>query len=258
MTRDQFPTGSPVPGPMQPAQHAMRPPLPKRFYKSVGIGEEGGFNILLDGKPVRTPAKRLLMLPKRELADIVAREWDAQEREIDPARMPMTRLANLAIDRAEDAAFEMADEILRYAGSDLVLYRAAEPEGLVALQTRHWDPVLRWARETLGANFMLAEGVNFAAQSGSALAAIKNEIERYPPPFALTALASITQLTGSALIALMFGRGKLTPVEAWNAAHVDEDWNAQKWGEDREAATKHALRLSEFEAAAKLLALSRI
>jgi chaperone required for assembly of F1-ATPase len=242
---------------MQSAQHAMRPSLPKRFYKTVSVGGENGFHILLDGKPVKTPAKRRLALPRRELADIVAGEWDAQERDIDPARMPMTRLANLAIDRAEGSAGDMADEILRYAGSDLVLYRAGEPEGLVALQARHWDPVLRWAREALGANFMLAEGVNFVAQSEPALAAIKKEIERYPPPFALTALASITQLTGSALIALMLGRGKLTTVEAWNAAHVDEDWNAQTWGEDREAAAKRAQRLSEFEAAAKLLELSR-
>jgi chaperone required for assembly of F1-ATPase len=241
---------------MQSAQHAMRPPLPKRFYKIVSVGEEGGFNILLDGKPVKTPAKRLLALPKRELADIVAGEWDAQERDIAPARMPMTRLANLAIDRAEEAAIEMADKILRYAGSDLVLYRAGESEGLVVLQAKHWEPVLRWARETLGANFMLAEGVNFVAQSEPALAVVKKEIERYPPPFALTALASITQLTGSALIALMLGRGKLTPVQAWNAAHVDEDWNAQTWGEDREAAARRAQRLSEFEAAAKMLAMT--
>lgn len=241
---------------MQLARHAMRPPLPKRFYKTAGIGEENGFNVLLDGKPVKTPAKRLLALPRRELAEIAAAEWNAQEREIDPAKMPMTRLANLAIDKGSEADGEMAAEILRYAGSDLVLYRAGEPVGLVALQAQHWDPVLRWACETLGANFMLAEGVNFVAQPDPALAAIKSEIGRYPPPFALTALASITQITGSALIALMLGRGKLKPADAWNAAHVDEDWNTRTWGEDREAAARRAQRLAEFEAAARMLSLA--
>jgi chaperone required for assembly of F1-ATPase len=246
------------PGPMQAAQRAMRPPLPKRFYKTVSVGEEqNGFAVLLDGKPVRTPAKRPLVLPARELASAVAREWERQPDEIDPGTMPMTRLANLAIDRVAEKTRETAEEVKRYAASDLVFYRVEEPEGLVAQQAKHWEPVLRWAREALDANFILAAGVNYVAQPDPALAAVGKEIDRFAPPFALAALASVTQLTGSALIALMLAHGRLTPVEAWNAAHVDEDWNARTWGEDAEAAARRALRFAEFEAAAKMLSATK-
>jgi len=246
------------PGPMQAAQRAMRPPLPKRFYKTVSVAEENGsFAVLLDGKPMKTPAKRLFASPVRALAKSAAREWEQQENEIDPGTMPMTRLANLAIDCVAEKVAETADEVKRYAASDLVLYRADEPEGLVAQQAKHWDPVLRWARETLGANFVFAAGVSHVAQPDSALTAVGKEIDRFAPPFALAALASVTQLTGSALIALMLAHGKLTPVAAWNAAYVDEDWNARAWGEDEEAAARRAQRLAEFEAAAKMLSFCR-
>lgn len=246
------------PGPMQAAQRAMRPPLPKRFYKTVSIAEENGnFAVLLDGKSMKTPAKRSFALPVRVLAESVAREWEQQENEIDPSTMPMTRLANLALDRVADKATETAEEVKRYAASDLIFYRAGEPEALVAQQEKHWDPVLRWVREALGANFMLASGVNHVAQPDSALRAIDKEIDRFVSPFALAALASVTQLTGSALIALMLAHGKLTPVAAWNAAHVDEDWSARTWGEDAEAAARRAMRLAEFETAAKMLSFCK-
>ncbi|HWK86500.1 MAG TPA: ATP12 family protein [Xanthobacteraceae bacterium] len=246
------------PGPMQAAQRAMRPPLPKRFYKTVSVGEEGGaFTVLLDGKAMRTPAKRLFALPVRALAEIAAREWDAQQSEIDPGTMPMTRLANLAIDRIAETASETAQEVKRYAASDLVLYRAGEPEGLVEEQAKHWDPVLRWADEALDAHFVLASGVNFVSQPDSSLQTVAKAVDAFAPPFALAALASVTQLTGSALIALMLGHGKIAPVAAWNAAHVDDDWNARTWGEDREATAKRALRLAEFEAAARMLSCTR-
>lgn len=246
------------PGPMQAAQRAMRPPLPKRFYKTVSIAEENGsFAVLLDGKTMKTPAKRSFALPVRALAESVAREWEQQENEIDPGTVPMTRLANLAIDRVAEKAAETAEEVKRYAASDLVFYRADEPEGLVAQQAKHWDPVLRWAKETLGANFILASGVNHVAQPNTALAAVGQEVDRFKSPFALAALASVTQLTGSALIALVLAHGKLTPVAAWNAAHVDEDWSARTWGEDAEAAARRAQRLAEFEAAAKMLSLCK-
>jgi chaperone required for assembly of F1-ATPase len=246
------------PGPMQAAQRAMRPQLPKRFYKAAGVSEtSGGFAVLLDGKVAKTPAKRLLEFPSRELAESVAQEWERQQVEIDPGTMPMTKLANLALDRVAEKGGETAEEVKRYAASDLVFYRANEPEGLVAQQEKHWEPVLRWARETLDANFILASGVNYVTQPDSAVAAAGKEIDRFAPPFALAALASVTQLTGSALIALMLAHGRLTSVQAWNAAHVDEDWNARQWGEDAEAAARRALRLAEFEAAAKMLSLCR-
>ena len=125
----------------------------------------------------------------------------------------------------------------------------------MALQAAHWDPILEWARSALGARFILAEGVNFVAQPEAALAAVRAEAEKWPPPFALAALASLTSLAGSALIALALARGRLTAVEAWNAAHVDEDWNVRQWGEDAEAVSRRTQRFTEFEAAAKMLAL---
>jgi chaperone required for assembly of F1-ATPase len=242
--------------PMEAARRGMRPILPKRFYKNASVEEkDGGFALLLDGKTARTPARKPLSLPTRALAQAAAAEWAAQASEIDPARMPLTRLANFAIDRIAEEAAAIREEIVRYASSDHILYRAGEPEGLVALQTAHWDPILEWAHRALGARFYLAEGVNFVAQPEAALAAVRAEVENWPLPFAFASLASLTSLAGSALIALALVRGRLTTVEAWNAAYVDEDWNVRQWGEDAEATSRRAQRLAEFEAAAKMLAL---
>jgi chaperone required for assembly of F1-ATPase len=242
--------------PMKAAQRGMRPPMLKRFYKQATVGEtDGGFALLLDGKTAKTPAKKRLVVPGLALAEAIAAEWEVQGSELDPAKMPLTRLANLAIDRVEEEAASIREEIVRYASSDHVLYRAGEPEGLVALQAAHWDPILEWARSALGARFILAEGVNFVAQPEAALAAVRIEAGKWPVPFALAALASLTSLAGSALIALALACGRLSAVEAWNAAHVDEDWNTRQWGEDDEAASRRAQRFSEFEGAAKMLAL---
>jgi chaperone required for assembly of F1-ATPase len=242
--------------PMKAAQRGMRPPVLKRFYKQATAGEtEGGFALLLDGKTAKTPAKKRLVVPGLALAEAIAAEWKMQGSEIDPAKMPLTRLANLAIDRVEEEAASIREEIVRYASSDHVLYRAGEPEGLVALQAAHWDPILEWTRSALGARFILAEGVNFVAQPEAALAAVRIEGGKWPVPFALAALASLTSLAGSALIALALACGRLSAVDAWNAAHVDEDWNTRQWGEDDETASRRAQRFSEFEAAAKMLAL---
>ena len=242
---------------MKAAQRGMRPAVPKRFYKEASVEEkEDGFALLLDGKMARTPAREPLVLPTRALADAVAAEWAAQGDEIDPSKMPLTRLANFAIDRATKEAAAIREEILRYAASDHIFYRADEPEGLVALQATHWDPILEWAHRARGARFILAEGVNFVVQPDAALAAARAEVESWPPPFALAALASLTSLAGSSLIALALARGQLTPVEAWNAAHVDEDWNIRQWGEDAEATARRTQRFCEFEAAAKMLVLA--
>jgi chaperone required for assembly of F1-ATPase len=242
--------------PMEAARRAMRPPRIKRFYKEARAAEaEGGFALLLDGKPARTPAQKPLVVPRRALAEAIAAEWVRQGGEIAPASMPLTRLANLAIDRVSGEAPSLRDEIVRYASSDHVLYRAGEPEGLVALQATHLDPVVEWAHSALGARFVLAQGINFVAQPKAALAAVRAELEAWPPPFALAAVASLTSLGGSALIALALARGHFGMADAWNAAHVDEDWNIRQWGEDAEAAERRAQRFAEFEAAAKMLAL---
>jgi chaperone required for assembly of F1-ATPase len=244
-------------GPIQRVQRGMRPALPKRFYKEASVAAGGGgFEVLLDGKPMRTPAKRALALPSRPLAEAVAAEWAAQDETIDPRDMPLTRLANVALDRVAADPEGVADEIAKYAGTDLVCYRAGEPEGLVAAQKAAWDPVLEWARDALGARFVCAEGVRHVAQSPDTIAAVRAEIVKISSALALAALASATALSGSALIALALARGMLSADAAWAAAHVDEDWNVARWGEDAEAGMRRAARRAEFDAAAKVLALA--
>lgn len=244
------------PNPMRRAQAGMRTPLPKRFYKQVKIGEgDGGFAILLDGKPAKTPARHPLALPNFALAAKVAEEWSGQDKHLDPATMPLTRLAYVAIDRVSDKPDAVIDEIVKYAGNDLVFYRAAEPEGLVAMQNEKWNPVVDWASETFGARFILAEGIVHMPQAEPALLAVRHSAEKLSRPFALAATASATNIAGSALIALALAQGALSANDAWNAAHVDEYWNIGQWGEDREAQQRLAVRHAEFSAAAVMLAL---
>jgi chaperone required for assembly of F1-ATPase len=243
-------------GPMQRAQAAMRTVLPKRFYRQASVGESGGaFAVLLDGRPAKTPARNTLALPNAALAAAVAAEWNAIEGAIDPVQLPLTRLANLAIDAIANAPQPVIDEIVQYASSDLVFYRAAEPAGLVALQNERWNPVLDWAALKLNARFSLAEGVIHVRQPDEALSAVREAAERLSRPFALGATASVTNIGGSALIALALANGALTGDDAWNAAHVDEQWSISQWGEDDEAQRRLAARHVEFSAAARVLAL---
>jgi len=244
------------PDPTEAARRAMRPVLRKRFYQraQAGAAGEGGFSVLLDNKSVRTPARRLLAAPTRALAERIAGEWNAQETEIDPARMPLTRLANAVIDAVADRSGEVAAEIEKYLGSDLLFYRAEAPAGLAAKQAQHWDPLVMWARDALGARFALAEGVVPVAQPPDALAAARAAIPR--DAWRLGAVSSITTLTGSALIALALAEGLLDAEAAWAAAHVDEDWQMAQWGRDEIALARRAFRYAEMQAAAAVLRLT--
>jgi chaperone required for assembly of F1-ATPase len=231
--------------------------LPKRFYQEVAIKDEGdGASLLLDGKKVRTPGKAPLVLPTKQLAEAVAEEWRAQGERIDPATMPLTKLANSAIDGVRGREEAVIDDIVAHAGSDLLCYRAQGPEGLVAAQGRQWDPVLAWAKAALDAPLVLGQGVVHVAQTETSLARIKRELEGLDV-FSLAALHVMTALTGSALLALAVALRRLTPEEAWKAAHVDEDWQISQWGEDADAATRRANRRRDFDAAARVLTLSR-
>jgi chaperone required for assembly of F1-ATPase len=238
--------------PVEAARRAMRPQLRPRFYaRAEAEGEGAEFRIVLDGRPVRTPARRVLAAPSPALAQALAAEWDAQRDVIDPARMPLTRLANTIIDGVVEAPAPVAAEVERYLACDLVCYRAPGPAGLAARQAEAWDPVLAWAQAALGARFVPAEGIAFMAQSAEALAAAGAAIPRRPWP--LGALHSATTLTGSALIALALMRGALSLDAAWRAAHVDEDWNLQLWGRDALALERRAARFAEMQAAATVL-----
>lgn len=242
--------------PVARARAAQKTPLPKRFYKDVGVGEgEGGFTILLDGRPVRTPASALLAVPTRALAEAMAAEWAAQGTEIDPFSMPLTRLVNVALDRVAPEIAAVRDEVVRYAGSDLVCYRAEGPQTLVERQAHHWDGVLDWMRDQHGARFFLAQGIRHVAQPEEALAKVEQQVPR--EPLALSAVHSMTTLMGSALLALAVAEGALDAPAAWDAAHVDEDFNREQWGEDEAAAARRAARRTEMDAAAQLLALLR-
>jgi chaperone required for assembly of F1-ATPase len=247
--------------PTESARRSMRPNLRARFYKEASVGEAAdGFAVLLDGRPVRTPARRPLAAPVRALALALAAEWDAQQDKVDPAVMPLTRLANSIIDGVAPSPGPVADEIEQYLRSDLLLYRAAEPAGLVEAQRRHWNPVLDWARDSLGARFVLAEGVIHVAQPEAAVAAAAAAIPKgadIAEALRLGALSVVTTLTGSALLALALAAGRLSTDDAWAAAHVDEDWNMSFWGRDELALQRRNYRFAEMAAAAMVLALLR-
>jgi len=238
--------------PTQAARRAMQPQLRRRFYERVELEEvEEEFRIVLDGRLVKTPARRTLAAPSRALAQHLAAEWESQREAIDPARMPLTRLANTIIDGVVDAPGPVAAEVERYLACDLVFYRAPGPAGLVLRQAKAWDPVLAWAREAMGARFVLAEGIAFVAQPAQALAAAGSAIPRHP--WRLGAVHAITTLTGSALIAIALARVAVSVDAAWVAAHVDEEWNMELWGRDAIALERRAARFAEMQAAATVL-----
>jgi chaperone required for assembly of F1-ATPase len=198
--------------------------------------------------------RRPLAAPSRALAQAIADEWNAQTEVIDPGKMPLTRLANAIIDAVADNPGPVAEEIANYLGSDLVCYRADAPEGLVEQQTAQWDPVLAWARDNLGARFIQVQGVIHAEQPKEAIAAARRAIPT--DAWRLGAVSSITTLTGSALLALALMHKATGLEQAWTAAHVDEDWQMLQWGRDELALARRAFRRAEFDAAAKVLALT--
>jgi len=237
--------------PTQAARRAVRPQLRRRFYQRADVEDaDGEFRVVLDGRPVKTPARRSLAAPKRALAQALAAEWEAQRDVIDPAKMPLTRLANI-IDGVIDAPSAVAAEVERYLACDLVFYRAPAPAGLVTRQAKAWDPVLAWVREILGADFVLAQGIAFVAQPAQSLVAAGSAIPT--DPWRLGAVHAVTTLTGSALIAIALARGALSVDAAWAAAHVDEDWNMEFWGRDQLALEHRAARFAEMQAATTVL-----
>src|SRR4051812_1164303 len=248
--------------PIKAARRGLRAPLRRRFYREVSVAEgDGSFALRLDGRPVRTPARRMLAAPTSALADMLAAEWRAQTEFITPSAMPLTRLANSIIDGVAEKLELVADEVAGYIATDLVLYRATSPQGLVARQAAAWDPIVDWARDALDADFVVGEGLSYVKQSESALMAARTAIPRTAADaralWQLGALHSITTLTGSALTALALLRGHLTVQQGWTAAHVDEDWNMDQWGLDETALERRAYHFAEMQVAATVLAALR-
>lgn len=224
--------------------------LPKRFYKDVSVQDaEDGFAVALDGRIIKTPGRATLLLPHNQLADTVAEEWRAQKTRIDPATMPLTQLANTAIDRVAGSMDEVRADIRSFAGTDLLCYRAENPESLVKRQNATWDPVLAWAKATYGIELDLVAGIMPVDQPEKSLTSVF-EATRDLPPLGLAAAHLVTTLTGSALLALALIRGHLSGAQVWAAAHVDEDWQIEHWGEDAEARARRSARKTEFDAAA--------
>jgi chaperone required for assembly of F1-ATPase len=245
--------------PVAASRQSMRPVLRRRFYQEVSIAEgDGACGVRLDGRPVKTPAHRLLAAPTRALAEALAAEWRAQGDIIEPASLPLTRLANSIMDGVADAPEPVAREVGDYLACDLLLYRAASPQALVDRQAQAWDRVIDWARAALGATFVTGAGLRFVAQSAAALAAARAAIPRDAADtndlWRLGAVHAITTLTGSALLALALLKGRLAVEDAWAAAHVDEDWNMEQWGRDQPALERRAARFAEMAAAATVLA----
>ncbi len=196
---------------------------------------EAGFTISLDGKFVKTPAKNLLEVPTKALAEHMKREWDAQEDAVVPASMPLNRLANTAIDRTAIKADHVVMEVMGFARFDQLCYRADGPEELIKIEAKAWDAYLEWAEQNLGVKLEPTTGIGTREQSPKALKTLKNIVAGHDP-FALTALHNATTLTGSVVLALALGKGFRKAPKIWDDSHVDEDYQIERWGHDPEAA----------------------
>lgn len=223
----------------------------KRFYKEVSVADGA---ILLDGKPVKTPARAALTLPTPELAETVAAEWRAQGEEIDPRTMKLTGLCNAAIDRIAPDVAAFVRPLAAYAESDLLCYRADNPAELIARQAEAWDPLLAWARARFDVHFAVTSGIVHAPQPDATIARLGEALGVYDA-FHLAGLAPIITIGGSLVTALALAEDEVDPDRAFDLTHLDELWQARRWGEDRLALEARAARKRDFMAAAELLDL---
>ncbi len=230
----------------------------KRFYKATGVeqAENGGWRVLLDGKPMRTPAKAVLVVPTRSLAEAIAEEWRAvpETAEIKVAHLPLTRLATTALDRVATQRGRVIADTAKYATSDLLCYRATDPESLVNRQHEIWQPLLDWAAAQYGASLRVAGGTTFVDQPAEALDKFEAAVAAHGD-LALSALYNLTHIAGSLVIALAVAEGHLPADRAFDAAQLDELYQIEKWGEDPIATQRHEGIRRDIEAAARFLRL---
>ena len=240
------------------AQAHARRALPQRFYKETAVTPvEGGFAVALDGKATRTPGMKPVVVPAAPLATAMAAEWAAQGEFIDPETMPLVRLVNAAIEGGDERVVALREVMVKYAGNDLLLYRADTPQELIAEQERLWDAALVKIARHFGVGFQPTIGIIHQPQPQATLARLGSVLEG-EGFLVLTALVSITNLTGSALLALALWHRLMTADAVWEAAHVDESFNARIWGEDTEAVLRLKKRRREFDAAVQLLDFLRL
>jgi chaperone required for assembly of F1-ATPase len=241
------------------AQKHVKQELPKRFYKAVGVApQEGGFTVVLDGRPTKTPGNRTpAVVPVAELAAVMAAEWSAQGERIDAETMPVVRLINSALESGAATAPAFREEVVKYAASDMLLYRAESPRELVAEQERLWDDALVRVARQFGVSFQPTIGILHQAQPEATMKRLREALED-EDLISLTALVSITNLTGSGILAIALHHKLIAPGDVWMMAHVDEDYQARLWGVDEEAALRRAKRKAEFDAAVTVLDFMRV
>jgi len=228
----------------------------KVFWSRVEVtSQPGGWGVALDGRPVRTPAKVPLILPTRALADWVAAEWAAQTGTVRPQTMPATQMANLALDKLPLHGPEVAALLSAYGETDLLCHRAQGPMELVARQAADWDPLLAWAAEALGVPLRVGTGVMPLAQDPAAIALLSARVAALPP-FRLAPFHDLVSISGSLVLALAVTEGRLPPESAWSISRLDEDWQAEIWGADEEAAFAAEHKRAAFLRAARFFQLA--
>lgn len=229
----------------------------KRFYKETAVDHgDGGHRILLDGKPMRTPAKAVLVVPTRVLAEAIAAEWGAvpDKADINVSHLPLTRLAATGLDRVTSQRARVIEDTAKYAGSDMLCYRASEPETLVKRQQATWQPLLDWADAHYGARLVIVEGLAFVEQPADAVARLSAAVARHSD-LGLSALYNLTHISGSLIVALAVAEGHLAAADAFAAAQLDELYQIERWGEDPIATKRHEGIRHDIEAGARFLAL---
>jgi chaperone required for assembly of F1-ATPase len=229
----------------------------KRFYKETAVDlGDGGHRILLDGRPMRTPAKAVLVVPTRALAEAIAAEWGAvpDKADINVSHLPLTRLAATGLDRVTSQRARVIGDTAKYAGSDMLCYRASEPEPLVKRQQAIWQPLLDWADERYGARLVIVEGLAFVEQPADAVARLGEAVAAHSD-LGLSALYNLTHISGSLIVALAVAEGHLAAADAFAAAQLDELYQVERWGEDPIATKRHEGIRHDIEAGARFLAL---
>ena len=229
----------------------------KRFWKSTAVTEDrDGYGIALDHRPVRTPNKNHLIVPTWAMAQAIAAEWDAQGEDIDPLSMPVTRGANSAIEKVASQREAVVLGLAEYGDSDLLCYRAAGPEGLVAQQRATWDPLLDWAATALKAPLVSAEGVMHVSQPTESLDRLQRRVAELTN-FEIAGFHDLVALSGSLVMALAVIDAHLEPECAWDISRIDEDWQIAQWGEDDEASVMAERKKEAFIAGAAFVSLAR-
>ena len=233
--------------------------MAKRFYKHVTVsplssllgkdaartGAEGGYAILLDGKPVKTPARTTLAVPSRALAEAIAEEWRGQGETLDPASMHLTRLANTAIDLIAVDRGKIANQIVSYGRSDLLAYRAEEPQALIASQAEQWNPLLEWLEQRYGVQLVTGSGIGFVEQPADTLLALEKAVYEHDD-FTLAALHNAATITGSLVLALALAAARLNAEAAGVASALDETFQAEKWAQDAQAESRRNRLASQW------------